>query len=48
MEQVSDYIRIDGPGVWIEYNAQPSSDLKTTPTHAHSNWRGRQSDYGGQ
>lgn len=46
LEQVSDYIRIDGPNVWIEYNAQPSRDLKTTPTHAHSIWRDHRSDYG--
>ena len=47
LEQVNDYIRIDGPGVWIEYNAQPSRDLKTTPSHAHSIWRDHRSDYGG-
>ncbi len=41
LEAVSDYIRIDGPSIWIEYNAQPSRDLKTTPTHAHSIWRDR-------
>lgn len=48
MEQIGDYIRIDGPGVWIEYNAQPSRDVKTTPTHAHSIWRDHRTDYGGQ
>ncbi len=48
LEQVGDYVRIDGPGVWIEYNAQPSRDLKTTPTHAHSIWRDHRNDYGGQ
>ena len=47
-EQVGDYIRIDGPRVWIEYNAQPSRDIKTLPTHPHSIWRDRRSDYGGQ
>ena len=46
--QVGDYIRIDGPSVWIEYNAQPSRDIKTLPTHPHSIWRDRKSDYGGQ
>lgn len=48
LDQVEDYIRIDGPGVWIEYNAQPSRDVKTTPTHAHSIWRDHRNDYGGQ
>lgn len=47
-EAVGDYIRIDGPGVWIEYNLQPSRDIKTPPTHPHSIWRDRKTDYGGQ
>lgn len=47
-DQVGDYIRIDGPSVWIEYNAQPSRDIKTVSTHPHSIWRDRKSDYGGQ
>jgi hypothetical protein len=46
MNQVSDYIRIDGPNVWIEYSAQPSRDFPTT-THPHSVWRDRKTDYGG-
>ncbi len=36
----SDYVRIDGPGVWIEYSAQGAA-------HPHSVWRDRSSDYGG-
>lgn len=48
MEAVGDYIRIDGPRVWIEYNAQPSRDIKDPPIHPHSIWRDRKSDYGGQ
>ena len=47
-DQAGDYIRIDGPSVWIEYNAQPSRDIKTLPTHPHSIWRDRRNDYGGQ
>jgi hypothetical protein len=46
LDKVGDYIRIDGPGVWIEYNTQPSRDIP--PTHPHSIWRDRRSDYGGQ
>ena len=46
MNQVGDYIRIDGPNVWIEYSAQPSRDFPGT-THPHSVWRDRTGDYGG-
>jgi hypothetical protein len=46
LNKAGDYIRIDGPGVWIEYNTQPSRDIP--PTHAHSIWRDHRSDYGGQ
>ena len=35
-----DYVRIDGPAVWIEYSAQGAA-------HPHSVWRDRTSDYGG-
>lgn len=48
LDAVGDYFRIDGPGVWIEYNTQPSRDIKTPPAHPHSVWRDRRSDYGGQ
>jgi Protein of unknown function (DUF3500) len=46
MGQVSDYIRIDGPSIWIEYSAQSSRDFPGT-SHPHSVWRDRKSDYGG-
>lgn len=46
MNQTNDYVRIDGPGVWIEYSVQPSRDIPNT-THPHSVWRDRASDYGG-
>ncbi len=46
MNQGSDYIRIDGKSLWIEYSAQPSRDFPNT-THPHSVWRDRLSDYGG-
>ena len=45
MGQVSDYIRIDGLSIWIEYSAQPSRDFPGT-SHPHSVWRDRKSDYG--
>jgi len=40
-----DYIRIDGPRVWIEYSVQ--NGIVLSPTHPHSVWRDHQSDYGG-
>ena len=46
MNQTNDYVRIDGPGIWIEYSVQPSRDFPGT-THPHSVWRDRSSDYGG-
>jgi hypothetical protein len=46
MREQNDYIRLDGPTVWIEYSAQPSRDFPGT-THAHSIWRDRKGDYGG-
>ena len=41
-----DYIRIDGPSVWIEYSAQGGIVFRNI-THPHSVWRDRTSDYGG-
>lgn len=46
MSQAGDYIRIDGPRVWIEYSGQGSRDIPGT-VHPHSVWRDRVSDYGG-
>ncbi|WP_324680331.1 DUF3500 domain-containing protein [Hymenobacter sp. GOD-10R] len=46
MSQANDYIRLDGPNIWLEYSAQPSRDFPGT-IHPHSVWRDRTSDYGG-
>jgi hypothetical protein len=46
MDQASDYIRLDGPTLWLEYAVQPSRDFPGT-THPHSVWRDRRTDYGG-
>ncbi|PSR53051.1 hypothetical protein AHMF7605_05685 [Adhaeribacter arboris] len=43
----NDYIRIDGPSVWIEFSYQGGIVIRGTP-HPHSVWRDRTSDYGGQ
>lgn len=40
-----DYVRIDGPRVWIEYSTQ--NGIVLSPKHPHSVWRDHQSDYGG-
>lgn len=46
MSQAGDYVRIDGPRVWIEYSGQGSRDIPGT-VHPHSVWRDHVSDYGG-
>ncbi|MXV15820.1 DUF3500 domain-containing protein [Hufsiella ginkgonis] len=46
MEQISDYIRLDGPRLWLEYNTQVSRDFRGA-THPHSVWRDKKTDYGG-
>ncbi len=42
---VGDYIRIDGPSVWIEYNVQ--NGVVLSDPHPHSIWRDKDADYGG-
>lgn len=41
----NDYVRIDGPAVWIEYSCQNGVIL--AGTHPHSVWRDKTTDYGG-
>ncbi|WP_106140017.1 DUF3500 domain-containing protein [Spirosoma oryzae] len=40
-----DYVRIDGPLVWIEWTAQ--GGIVFSASHSHSVWRDKTSDYGG-
>lgn len=42
----NDYIRVDGPSVWIEFSYQGGVVIQGTP-HPHSVWRDRTTDYGG-
>ena len=41
----NDYVRIDGPSVWIEFSMQHGIVL--SGNHPHSIWRDRTADYGG-
>ena len=47
LNQENDYVRLDGPSLWLEYSAQPGRDFPGT-VHPHSVWRDRTTDYGGQ
>lgn len=42
----NDYVRIDGPSVWIEFSYQGGVIIRNTP-HPHSVWRDHSTDYGG-
>jgi hypothetical protein len=41
----NDYVRIDGPSVWIEFSMQ--NGIVLSGNHPHSVWRDRNTDYGG-
>lgn len=41
----NDYVRLDGPSVWIEYSCQ--NGIVLSGTHPHSVWRDKTKDYGG-
>lgn len=41
----NDYIRIDGPSIWIEFSLQPGRSIPGI--HPHSVWRDKSADYGG-
>jgi hypothetical protein len=41
----NDYVRIDGPSIWLEYSCQ--NGIVLSPTHPHSVWRDKTKDYGG-
>lgn len=46
MASQNDYVRIDGPRVWIEFSYQGGVIIRNTP-HSHSVWRDHTTDYGG-
>ncbi len=45
LDSVGDYIRIDGPSVWIEFSMQ--NGVVLSGAHPHAVWRDKQNDYGG-
>lgn len=45
MTEKGDYIRIDGPSVWIEFSMQ--SGIVLAGAHPHAVWRDKITDYGG-
>lgn len=45
LDAENDYIRIDGPSVWIEFSMQPGRSIPGI--HPHSVWRDKAADYGG-
>jgi len=45
LTEENDYVRIDGPSVWIEFSMQHGIVL--SGNHPHSVWRDRKNDYGG-
>jgi Protein of unknown function (DUF3500) len=47
LTKLNDYIRIDGPRVWIEMSAQSAGALPNE-FHYHTIWRDKVTDYGGE
>lgn len=45
LTEKNDYVRIDGPSVWIEFSMQ--SGIVLSGNHPHTVWRDRNTDYGG-
>lgn len=45
MTEIGDYIRIDGPSVWIEFSMQ--NGIVLDGAHPHAVWRDKQTDYAG-
>ena len=45
MTSQGDYIRIDGPSVWIEFSMQ--NGIVLSGAHPHAVWRDKQTDYAG-
>jgi len=42
-----DYVRIDGPSLWLEFSLQSNKSTGEDGNHPHSVWRDKTDDYGG-
>ncbi len=47
MDSENDYVRIDGPSLWIEFSLQSNKSTGEDGNHPHSVWRDKTFDYGG-
>ncbi|RYG30872.1 DUF3500 domain-containing protein [bacterium] len=45
LKEHGDYVRIDGPHVWIEFSVQRGAEYRDQ-VHYHTIWRDRKTDYG--
>lgn len=43
----NDYVRIDGPSIWLEFSMQSNKSTGAEGNHPHSIWRDKTWDYGG-
>ena len=43
----NDYVRIDGPSLWLEFSLQSNKSTDEEGNHPHSVWRDKTDDYGG-
>ncbi|MGL4489157.1 MAG: DUF3500 domain-containing protein [Rhizobiaceae bacterium] len=47
MDSENDYVRIDGPSIWLEFSLQSNKSTDAEGIHPHSIWRDKTWDYGG-
>ncbi|MGL4404296.1 MAG: DUF3500 domain-containing protein, partial [Notoacmeibacter sp.] len=47
MDSENDYVRIDGPSIWLEFSMQSNKSTGAKGNHPHSVWRDKTWDYGG-
>jgi Protein of unknown function (DUF3500) len=47
LDTENDYVRIDGPSIWLEFSMQSNKSTGAVGNHPHSVWRDKTADYGG-
>jgi Protein of unknown function (DUF3500) len=47
LDTENDYVRIDGPSIWLEFSMQSNKSTGAKGNHPHSVWRDKTADYGG-